>query len=161
MISPISSILLMVAFVAAGLVFGRLVARRGAELRAASTRTWLETIRTAAESQSAEIRRAAEITAREEAEMAGAAFEAISQVRENELSGRQAQFDARRKTIERLEGEVVARRKRMDLLQAGARTRDENARRLGGEAAAHERGRTLAVESRAGISRAGLRASII
>ena len=112
MVSFVSLLALVLAFLAAGVALGRLVARRRAELALASTNKWLESIRGSGASECAEIRRGASLTAREEAEMAGAAFDAVSLVRETELSGREAQLEARRKTILRLEGEVVAQHKR-------------------------------------------------
>ncbi len=161
MVSSVSLVALVLAFMAAGVAFGRLVARRRAELALASTNKWLESIRGSGASECAEIRRGASLTAREEAEMAGAAFDAVSLVRETELSGRDAQLEARRKTILRLEGEVVAQRKRMDVVQAGKKALEEQARRASAEAAAFEHDRIVTLESRVGTSRVALRNSII
>ncbi|MES1158124.1 MAG: hypothetical protein ABUL67_03390, partial [Haliangium ochraceum] len=161
MVSYTILVLLVVAAAVIGVVFGRLVARRRAEMALAATRQWLQTVRASALAESSEMRRAAALTAREEAEMAGAAFDAVAQVRETELSARDAQQEARRKTVERLEAEVADYRKRMDGARAGQKAREDEGRRLTAEATTYGRDRSLALEARAGTSRAGLRASII
>ncbi|MBC8133950.1 MAG: DUF3552 domain-containing protein, partial [Deltaproteobacteria bacterium] len=149
------------AFVVAGVLLGRLVARRGAEVRLASTKQWLDSIRASAAAESSEIRRGAALTAREEAQMAGAAFDAVSQIRETELSGREAQLEARRKTIERLEADVVTRRQRMDLAQAGKKAWDDQIRVAKAEATSHELERVRALETRATVSCRDIRTAII
>jgi ribonucrease Y len=153
--------LLGLAAVLAGVVVGRLVARRRHEARLASTRQWLESIRASALLEGTEIRRGAALSAREEAEMAGAAFDAVAQVRETELSGRDANLLARRRTIERLTGEVTERRARMDQSRAVQKEREDQIRRASAEATSHADQRLLVLERRAGQSRASLRAAIV
>ncbi len=161
MVSYLTLILLSLLAAAAGTGFGRLVARRRAEVLLASTNRWLESVRASAVVESAEIRRGAALTAREEAEMAGTAFDAIAQLRETELSAGQARIEARRKAIERLESEVATHRGRMDVARAGQKAREEEGRRASAEGAAFARERLLAIEERAGLSRVILRTSII
>lgn len=161
MVSYLALIGFLLAVAAAGVLVGRVVALRREEVRLASTKQWVETVRASALLESNELRRGAVLSAREEAEMAGAAFDAISQVRETELGAREAQLEARRKTVERLEGEVATRRQRMDQAQAGKKELDQQARRAQAEIAARERERIAALETRAGVSRAELRSAII
>lgn len=161
MISYQTLTFLILAFIGAGVALGRLVALRGAEVRLASTKAWREAIRASAVAESGEIRRGAALAAREEAELAGAAFDAVSQVREDELSGREAQLEARRKAILRLEVEVAAHRKRMDVAQAGKKALEEQSRRAAAEGAGYERDRIAALEARGGSPRASIRAAII
>lgn len=145
----------------AGVVLGRLVANRLAAVRLAGTRHLVERLRIAAATESNEVRRSATLTAREEAEMAGAAFDAVAQVRETELSMREAQLEARRRTIQRLEAEVVERRQRMDGAQAGKKVWDQQAERARAAAAASERLRLESLEQRAGSSRQVVRSAIV
>ena len=144
-----------------GLAVGRLVERRRAEARWASTRQWLEALGALAVTESTEIRRSAQLSAREEAETAGAAFDAVAEVRQNEISVREAQLASRRSVLERLEGEVALRRERMNAARTAQRAREDEGRRATAEAAAFDRERLLVLERRAGQTRANLRASII
>jgi ribonuclease Y len=160
-VSYFTLILLSVTSLAAGLVVGRLVARRRQEARLASTKQWLQSIRAAAVLEGTEIRRGAALAARDEAEMAGAAFDAVAQVRETQLSGREASLLAGRKAIERLEGEVAECRARMDLSRAAHKAREDQGRRASTEAASCADQRLSMLERRAGQSRAALRAAIV
>ena len=161
MVSLLWLLLLGLGAAGAGVVFGRLVERRRAETRSASTRRWLDSIRAAAVSDGNELRQAATLAAREEAELAGAAFDALAQVREGELSAREGPLDTKRKNNERLTSEVAERRARMDVHRAAQRVREEEQRRRSAEIASHESERLLALERRAGLSRAAQRTSIV
>ena len=132
MLSTVALVALVAAMAAGGVLLGRLVANRRAAVSQAGMRQLVDTLRMSAVTVSNEIRRSAELTAREEAQMAGATFDAVAQVRETELSMREAQIEARRRANARLEGEVVERRKRMDLAQAGKKTWDDEGRRSSG-----------------------------
>src|SRR5689334_16099840 len=113
--APLSVLLVLAAAaIAAGLVLGRRVARRTAEAASAAHRQVVEAIRASAAGECSEIRRAAEIAAREEAMMAGAAFDAVADVRETELSSRRAQLGTRRRDLERIEADLGAAKQRIE-----------------------------------------------
>ena len=147
--------------VAGGVALGRLVARRRAGARWASTQRWLDALRASAVTECTEIRRGAELNAREEAQMSGAVFDAVSQVRETELSARDAELASRRKTVERREAEIAERRERMNAARASQRGREDEGRRLSADAAALGRERLAALERRAGQVQSSLRSAII
>jgi ribonuclease Y len=161
LLSTAALVVLAVVMAAAGVVLGRMVANRRAAVRLAGMRQLVEALRVSAAAESNEIRRGAELTAREEAQMAGAAFDGVAQVRETELSMREAQIEARRHTIGRLEAEVAERRKRMDVAQAGKKAWDEQARQAAAATAEKERERLAVLERRAGTSRDAVRAAIV
>lgn len=152
---------LAAAAVVAGLLLGRRVQRGRIEARLLATRKWADSIRAAAASGSAEVRRAAELGAREEAALAGAGFDAVADLREAELSAQEARLEARSEALGRLAGEIATRRGRLDGALGRHKEREEEGRKLAAEAAGHERGRLQMLESRAAVSRAALRASII
>jgi ribonuclease Y len=160
-VSALMLIVLGIAAAVAGVALGRLVARRRAEVRSASLMQLLSAIRASSTTEATEIRRGASLMAREEAEMAGAALDAVAQVRESELSTRDAQLEARRKTIERLTAEVSQRRQRMDVTRAAEKAREDERRRMSAEVATLDRQRLVVLEERAGASRVSLRSAII
>ena len=161
MLSTIALVVLAAAAAAVGVLLGRLVANRQAAVHQAVSRQVVDSLRLSAQTESSEMRRSAELTAREEAEMAGAAFEAVAQMRETDLSMREAQIEARRRTITRLESEVAERRKRMDVAQAGKKTWDDEARRSAAATAETERQRITVLERAAATSRDAVRAAIV
>ena len=93
--------------------------------------------------------------------MSGAVFDAVSQVRETELSARDAELASRRKAVERREAEIAERRERMNAARASQRGREDEGRRLSADAAALGRERLAALERRAGQVQSSLRSAII
>ena len=161
MFSALPLILLALVCAAAGVFLGRLVARRRAEAYEAATRQIVGTIHSAAELDAADTRRAAEIGAREDAELANAAFADEARRRESDVDGRRARFAARNEATLRLQAEVADRAKRLEAARAVERGHQEQGRRLAHEAAELQRKRRAELERIAGESVASLRASII
>jgi ribonuclease Y len=157
------SVLALLAALAAGagVVFARVSARRAAEAAAAAERRVAEAIRGSAAGECAEIRRAAEIAAREEALLAGAAFDVVSELRETELSARRAKLGNRVREIERLAEDVAESRRTLEAARARQRAHDDDARRARAERERHGEERRTLVERRAGETVAGLRKGII
>ena len=147
--------------IALGLVLGRRVARRRAEAAGAATNALLTALRASATAEAGEIRRGAELTAREEAQTAGLAFEAVAIVRENEVVGRLAQVEVRRRSISSLETELATRRERLNVLRATQRTRDDEVRRSKAEVQRYRDERRTALESRAEQTATQMRAAIV
>jgi len=145
----------------AGALFGRMVAKHRAQAQNAALNGLLATIASTAASSCHEILRSAELAAREEAETANVAFDAIADVRETELVAREAQSSVRTTTLERLELEIKERRERLNGLRAREREQLAEAKRLADTAAATDKQRLALLERRAEESVAAARQSII
>jgi ribonuclease Y len=160
---PPLAIVLLLALVAAaaGLVMGRIAAKKRAEAVLAGERRVVEAMRESAAAECVEIRRAAEIAAREEALMAGAAFDAVAQVRDTELSAREAQLANRRRAVSRLEKDLDARRAALEGVRERQRGHDDQARQAIAARADSDRQRGAALERRAGDTAAAMRAAVV
>ena len=152
---------LVVVALLVGALLGRMVAKRRAEAQNAALATVLRTISTSAANACTEILRAAELGAREEAETANVAFDAIADVRETELVAREAQAGVRAGALERMEQEIKERRDRLNGLRAHEREQLGEAKRLTDAAAATDKQRLAVLERRAEESVAAARQSIV
>ncbi|HEX3697763.1 MAG TPA: HDIG domain-containing protein [Polyangia bacterium] len=154
-------IALGLAFVAAGVLLGRLVARRRAEAWSAGVRQVSQAIAAAAATERAEILRTAEISARDEARGLGAAFETFCQVREAELATAQARVGKRVEDQAARTAQIATSRQGQGEAKARAEAREKEAGISRGEATAHARAAHAALEQRAGETKAALRAALV
>jgi ribonuclease Y len=152
---------LAVVAVIAGTALGRLAAKRQAEARSVALNDTLRTISSSAANDRNEILRSAELGAREEAETANTAFDAIADVRERELVGREAQGIGREAALTRLEQEVREHREKLNAMRAREREQAADTRRLADEVSLVGRQRLAQLERIAQESAASLRQSIV
>ena len=152
---------LIVVAVLIGAVLGRMVAKRRAEAGNGALRVLLGTIASSAANDCNEIVRSAELSAREEAETANIAFDAIADVRENELVGREAQGAERAAALARMEQEIKERRERLNSLRAREREQLAEVKRQTETATVTDNQRMAMLERRAEESAAGVRQSIV
>ena len=157
---PLVGVLAALAAVAGG-TFGRLVARRRAEAQGAALRGLLQTIAASASSERSEMVRSAELAAREEAETANTAFDAIADVREQELVAREAQGAAREGSLARLDQEIRERRERLNAMRARERDLVAEARHLADEVTQAGKQRLAVLERLAEDSAANLEHAIV
>ncbi|HET6150741.1 MAG TPA: Rnase Y domain-containing protein [Polyangia bacterium] len=149
------------ALVGVGAWLGRLITRRQAEVWSIGVRQVTQAIAAAARAEQAEILRAAEITAREEALATGAAHEARARTREVELSAAEARLRRREAALAVDEGELDARRARLDAARQRAEAREGEARAVREEARALEARAPAALQERAGQTAASVRAALV
>ncbi|MEA2698877.1 MAG: ribonucrease [Myxococcales bacterium] len=151
----------IVAVAAAGIMLGRLVARRRAEAWSAGMRQVTQAIGAAAATEREEILRTAAISARDEARGLGAAFETFCQVREAELAAVQARVARRSEELAARSTDAAAQRKRLEEGKARATEREKEARGARDEVTAQQRAAQLSLEQRAGETKAAVRAALI
>ena len=161
MISAGVLVALLLGATLAGALMGRFIAKRRADARAAAVRGLLGAIAGSAAAESAEVLRTAELTAREEAETANTAFEAIADLRERELLARELELGARRDGLARVDQELGQRRERLTLERAKERERSNEIRRLTDEAGHLAKQRFALLERRTEESASSLRHGII
>ena len=154
-------IAIAVAVGAAGALLGWVAARQQARAWTAGVRQVVEAIRAAAVTEKAEILRAAEVSAREEARGASAAFDTICQVREAELRTGETRAEHRAQELAARADEAAPRRQRIDERKARAEAVEKEARASRDEVVAHGRAAQQALERRAGETVAALRAGLV
>jgi len=157
----LSGVLVALGVVAAGAWLGRLIVRRQAEAWSSGVRSVTRAIADAARAEQAEILRAAELSAREEALAAGAANEAQSLEREAELAKAGARVRRREETVAVDAGDLDARRAQLGAPRQRAEAREAEATELRRQARALEAEAPAALERGAGQTVAALRARLI
>jgi ribonuclease Y len=155
------AVVVAIGLVAVGLWLGRLIAHRRAEAWSIGLRQVTQAIAAAARAEKAEILRAAEILAREEALATGAAHDVRCQEREAELGTVDLRLHRRAGTLAAEQAELDARRARLDAARLRAEARDAEVRAQRDEARALERAAPVALEERAGQTAATLRAALV
>ncbi|HVR64524.1 MAG TPA: HDIG domain-containing protein [Polyangia bacterium] len=156
----IALVALAVAVGVAGAALGRVAAGQQARAWMAGVRQVVEAIKGAAAAERAELLRAAEISAREEARGASAAFDTFCQVREAELRAGSARAERRAEELASRTDEATARRQQIDQRKARAEAVEKEARASRDEAIAKDRAAQQALERRAGETTAALRAGL-
>jgi ribonucrease Y len=161
MTSVLFAALLGMMAAALGVILGRWSARRMSIAASAATTAVVESLRSSALAESMQIRRGAELTAREEAQTAGLAFDTAAALREKELGVRGAQLDSRRRDVATMDAEVAARRDRLNALRSTQRLREEQVKASHAESGRHRSARRAAIEARAGETAKQLRDAIL
>ena len=150
-----------VVVLVAGAWLGRLMVRRQEQAWSAGVRGVTRAIADAARTEQAEILRAAELAAREEALATGAAFEARSLEREAELAAVSARLRRREETLAVETADLEARRARLGLPRQRAEVHESQAAESKRQARALEVESPAALERCAGQTVAALRARLI
>ena len=150
-----------VALLGVGIWLGRLIARRQAEAWSIGVRQVTQAMGGAARAEQAEILRAAEVTAREEALATGAAHEARARAREVELAAAEARLRRRATTLAVDQVELAARRAQLDAARQRAEARESEARAVREEGRALEARAPAALETRAEQTAASVRVALV
>jgi len=150
-----------VVALAAGVWLGRLMVKRQAEAWQSGIRSVTRAIADAARAEQVEIRRAAELAAREDALAAGAANEAQSLEREAELAAAAARLRRREEALAVETADLDARRARLGAPRQRAEAHEAGAAELRRQARALEAEAPAALERGAGQTMAALRARLI
>lgn len=160
-LSVFTAVALALVMAVAGIILGRLVARRRAEAWGAGLAQVTAAMAAAAAAERAEVIRTAEVAARDEARAKGSAFESFCQVREAELATSQERVARREQELVARREEMTRQRAKLDLLRRESEEQQRQTRALRDEAAAHARAAQAALEQRAGETAAVLRAGLI